>query len=207
MSTIFNQLVKHRIEEFNQCNPKGSGKWDVKPGEVVISELHPTPIGIYGETMFCDANWRPHCYVPFLEGLSFKMNTDVLYNSVSSSNQKVKPAQQLLGEMVYITSPATSYYTNSEGKTFSKYNVKWGVIAKDPEFETLKPKAAGLYALVNTGSKAKTLGEAVENFYAQSGEELRDATYLEGYAAVDELDWHQPNEDYDFDLDSDEIEM
>lgn len=90
MSTIFNQLVKHRIEEFNKCNPEGSGRHDLKPGQVVITELQPETIGISGETMFCQANWRPHSYAPFYQGQRFRMNTDVLFNAASTSNHKEK---------------------------------------------------------------------------------------------------------------------
>ena len=181
MSTIFNQLVKHRIEQFNNCNPEGSGKHDVKPGDVVISELHPTPVGVSGETMFCDANWRPNPYAPFLKGQTFKMNTDVLYNKVSFSIDKTKPVDQLVGRLVSIKEPAISHFTNAKGKTFSKYNVKWSVIGKDPEMDTVIPKSAGMYVLADSGPGIKTIGDAMENFYEQHGDYLRDAAYDEGF--------------------------
>ncbi|UEG53427.1 hypothetical protein LLH06_00350 [Mucilaginibacter daejeonensis] len=196
MSAIFNQLIKSRIEQFNNCKPEGSGKWDVKPGQVIIQELHPTPIGITGETMFCDANWRPHANAPFFKGQTFRMNTDVLFNDASFSTKKDRSPQELIGSMVHISDPGVTYYLDRKGQPRSKYNVKWGIICKAPIDDTVIPKTAGIFAMVNTGpNKAKTLGEAMENSYAQSDESIEMASYYEGYPAGDEWDWHQPQED------------
>lgn len=179
MSTIFNQLVKHRINEFNNCNPVGSGKHDVKPGQVIINELHPKPIGLTGETMFCNANWRPHSNTPFLQGLAFKMNTDVLYNSASRSRNKKTPVQEIAFKVVQVENPGVKHYIRKTGKPTSKYNVTWAVTDQNPEGEILTPKAAGLYLLLNTGRKPNFVGEAIENFYAQSEDSIRDIASLE----------------------------
>jgi hypothetical protein len=206
MSYIFNQLVKSRIEQFNNCKPHGSGKWDVKPGQVVIHELHPTPIGINGETMFCEANWRPNSYAPFFQGQLFKMNTDVLYNRTSTSTKKDQSPQELIGKLVDISDPGITYQLDRNKKSIAKYNVKWGIINKDPIEDVVTPKSAGIYVMVHTGNtKAKTLGEAMENFYTQSNESVEIASYYEGYQADEEWDWHQPQEDDYFD-DNDPIE-
>ncbi|MFD0751264.1 hypothetical protein ACFQZS_14025 [Mucilaginibacter calamicampi] len=185
MSIIFNQLVKHRIEQFNRCNPEGSGKHDVKPGQVVIHELYPKRIGVTGETMFCDANWRPDDKSPFLQGLAFRMNTDVLYNSASRSKNKKVPVHDLVNKVVCVTNPGIMKYLRKNRKSLLKYNVTWEITDEEPNQVILTPKAAGVYALTNTGREAEKLGEAMENFYEQCGQYLKDAACDEGYIDFD----------------------
>lgn len=185
--SIFNQLVRKRIEEFNQVNPEGAGKYNIKPGQLVISELHPTPVGINGEILLCYANWKPTNKSVFYKGQSFKFCLDNLYKHPYTESRANAP-EALVGELILAYEPGV-LYSSYKKDVAVEYNLKWDIIQKEPEYVT--PENAGLYVFM---SNMNTLGEMVKHQF-KSNEHLEWAAYDEGNL----YDEDYLVEDYDLD--------